>query len=84
LEEEVLSQDRKASILWQCNLEEKEGLHLHPIGEADHRLQGRQDLRVSVKIENHDIRPQFIISNQILISKPIINPLSLIIVICYY
>ena len=68
---EVLSQDRKASILWQCSLEEKEEqLHLHPIGEVEQQVQGQRD-QVLAKTANPAIRLQ------LLIILRIINPLSL-------
>jgi hypothetical protein len=49
-----LKEGRKANIPWQCNLEGKEGLPPHPIGEAEHQVQDQD--RVLAKIANPDIK----------------------------
>jgi hypothetical protein len=53
---EVLKEGRKANILWQCNLEEKEEAHLHPIGEVNLPV---QDRALETEIENPDIKSTF-------------------------
>jgi hypothetical protein len=72
----VLSRDRKASIHWQCSLEEREEqLHRHPIGEAGLQLPDRQDQVVLAKTANQDIKFQLLIN-----SSRIINLLSSIVI----